>query len=125
MNMAVAGSLITSCHSIGVSVALDDFGTGFSSLAYLSKLPVDVLKIDQSFIRDMLEDEKDRAIVNGIIKLSEAFGLRTVAEGVETEAQCQMLVEMGCKFGQGYAFAQPMPADQFLVWYSENPLLAG
>jgi diguanylate cyclase (GGDEF)-like protein/PAS domain S-box-containing protein len=107
---------IARCRKIGVSFALDDFGTGYSSLSYLGRLPVDTLKIDQSFIRDMLEDKGDRAIVQGVIALAKAFDRRIVAEGVETEELFRALVEMGCECGQGYGIARPMPASEFPAW---------
>jgi diguanylate cyclase (GGDEF)-like protein/PAS domain S-box-containing protein len=107
---------IERCHKIGVSFALDDFGTGYSSLSYLGRLPVDTLKIDQSFIRDMLEDKGDRAIVQGVIALAKAFDRKIVAEGVETEELFRALVEMGCECGQGYGIARPMPASALPAW---------
>ncbi len=107
---------IERCHKIGISFALDDFGTGYSSLSYLGRLPVDTLKIDQSFIRHMLEDRGDRAIVQGVIALAKAFDRRLVAEGVETEELFHALVEMGCECGQGYGIALPMPASEFPAW---------
>jgi diguanylate cyclase (GGDEF)-like protein/PAS domain S-box-containing protein len=107
---------IERCRKIGVSFALDDFGTGYSSLSYLGRLPVDTLKIDQSFIRDMLDDKGDRAIVQGVIALARAFDRKIVAEGVETEELFHALVEMGCECGQGYGIARPMPASALPVW---------
>ena len=107
---------IDRCRRIGVTFALDDFGTGYSSLSYLGRLPVDTLKIDQSFIRDMLEDKGDRAIVQGVIALAKAFDRRIVAEGVETRALFNELLEMGCEYGQGYGIARPMPASDLPVW---------
>ncbi len=98
--------------------ALDDFGTGYSSLTYLSKLDVDVLKIDQSFVRDMQQDKGDHAVVQGIIALARAFDMSVVAEGVDTEAHCQALLQMGCEVGQGYGIALPMPADELVAWRS-------
>lgn len=118
INNIVRG-IIGACHELGVGFALDDFGTGYSSLSYLSGLPVDVLKIDQSFVRDMLEDKGDRAIVHGIIALAQAFERQTVAEGIETDAQYQMLLNMGCELGQGYAIARPMLADELTDWRAE------
>ncbi len=111
-----AADVIRACRALGVGVALDDFGTGFSSLAYLKLLPADVLKIDRSFVRDMLHDEGDRAILNGILLLGQAFGRMVVAEGVETEAQGQALIDMGCEVAQGYAIARPMPAEAVQGW---------
>ncbi len=112
----VVREIINSCRQLGVGFALDDFGTGYSSLSYLSGLPVDVLKIDQSFVRDMLTDKGDRAIVQGIIALAKAFERQTVAEGIETAAHYQALLEMGCELGQGYAIARPMPASELVNW---------
>jgi diguanylate cyclase (GGDEF)-like protein len=103
-------------RKIGVSFALDDFGTGYSSLSYLGRLPVDTLKIDQSFIRDMLQDKGDRAIVAGVIALANAFDRRIVAEGIETEELFHALVAMGCEYGQGYGIARPMPAGDLPAW---------
>ena len=108
--------VIESCRKIGVGFALDDFGTGYSSLSYLSGLSVDLLKIDQSFVRDMLTDKKDLTIVQGIIALAKAFELHTVAEGIETDEMYQALLEMECEFGQGYGIARPMPASELIKW---------
>jgi len=110
--------VIESCGIMGVGFALDDFGTGYSSLAYLSSLSVDVLKIDQSFVRDMLTNKKDMAIVQGIIALAKAFEIHTVAEGIETDENYQALLEMGCEFGQGYCIARPMTANELIAWQS-------
>jgi EAL domain-containing protein (putative c-di-GMP-specific phosphodiesterase class I) len=118
-DVAIVREIIESCRSIGVGFALDDFGTGYSSLAYLSGLPVDVLKIDQSFVRDMLEDKGDMAIVQGIIALAKAFERKTVAEGIETVAHYTALRALGCEVGQGYGIAKPMPADQLANWKFE------
>jgi diguanylate cyclase (GGDEF)-like protein/PAS domain S-box-containing protein len=115
--------IIEACHSVGVGFALDDFGTGYSSLLYLSRLPVDTLKIDQSFIRDMLEDKGDRVIVQGIIALAQAFNLNTVAEGVESFGHYQMLQDMGCGIGQGYGIARPMPAVSLPDWIFKEVIL--
>jgi diguanylate cyclase (GGDEF)-like protein/PAS domain S-box-containing protein len=115
-DISTVRKVINECSEIGVSFALDDFGTGYSSLAYLSKLPVDALKIDQSFVRDMLEDKGDMAIVQGIIALAKAFDRQTVAEGIETDGHYQALLEIGCELGQGYGIAHPMPACELLNW---------
>ncbi|MDD2684896.1 MAG: EAL domain-containing protein [Gallionella sp.] len=110
------GDIIQECRAFGVGFALDDFGTGYSSLTYLSKLAVDTLKIDQSFVRDMLDDKGDRAIVQGIIALAKAFDMGVVAEGVENETHFQALLEMGCEVGQGYGIARPMSAAALSKW---------
>jgi EAL domain-containing protein (putative c-di-GMP-specific phosphodiesterase class I) len=106
-------------RSLGVRVALDDFGTGYSSLSYLGRLPVDTLKIDQTFIRDMLEDKGDRAIVQGVIALAKAFDRRIVAEGIESEELFRALVEMECEYGQGFGIARPMPARALPGWIAQ------
>ncbi|MEY3445736.1 MAG: hypothetical protein RIR45_491 [Pseudomonadota bacterium] len=95
---------------IGVSVALDDFGTGYSSMTYLRRLPIDVLKIDQSFVRDLVEDEGARSIVQAIIAMAHALQHKVVAEGVETLAQADLLRAWGCDQAQGYYFSRPVPA---------------
>ena len=118
-DIAIVREIIEACRKIGVGFALDDFGTGYSSLSYLSGLPVDVLKIDQSFVRDMLEDKGDMAIVQGIIALARAFDRHTVAEGIETEEHYQALLDMGCELGQGYFIARPMSADEMTNWRAE------
>ena len=108
--------IIADCHRLGVSFSLDDFGTGYSSLTYLRRLPVDTLKIDQSFIRDMLDDAGDLSIVKGVIGLAVAFNRTVIAEGVETIAHGTQLLALGCDLGQGYAIARPMPADKIPTW---------
>jgi EAL domain-containing protein (putative c-di-GMP-specific phosphodiesterase class I) len=115
-DVKVVQEIIESCRKIGVGFALDDFGTGYSSLSYLSALAVDTLKIDQSFIRDMLEDKGDMAIVQGIIALAKAFGRHTVAEGIENKAHFQVLLDNDCEIGQGYYIARPMTADKLVEW---------
>lgn len=115
-DLSRVGDIIQACRTFGVGFALDDFGTGYSSLTYLSKLAVDTLKVDQSFVRDMLDDKGDRAIVQGIIALSKAFDMGVVAEGVESEAHFQTLLEMGCEVGQGYGIARPMRAAALSTW---------
>jgi diguanylate cyclase (GGDEF)-like protein/PAS domain S-box-containing protein len=117
-DVTVVQEIIEACREIGVGFALDDFGTGYSSLSYLSALPVDTLKIDQSFIRDMMVDKGDRAIVQGIIALAQAFGRQTVAEGIETNVHFHLLNELGCEIGQGYGIARPMPANELINWKS-------
>jgi diguanylate cyclase (GGDEF)-like protein/PAS domain S-box-containing protein len=102
--------------AIGVTLAIDDFGTGYSSLNYLHRFPIDKLKIDQSFVRDMLEDPADRAITQAIIGLGHALGMRVVAEGVEHAAEAALLRQSGCDELQGYYFARPMPADALPIW---------
>jgi len=107
---------IVCCKGLGVNFALDDFGTGYSSLTYLCKLPVSTIKIDQTFVRDLLNDEASYAIVVGVIGLSKSLSREIVAEGIETEKHYNTLAELGCMIGQGYAIAKPMPAAQFEAW---------
>jgi diguanylate cyclase (GGDEF)-like protein/PAS domain S-box-containing protein len=102
--------------AIGVALAIDDFGTGYSSLNYLHRFPIDKLKIDQSFVRDMLQDPADRTITQAIIGLGHALGMRVVAEGVENEAEAALLRQSGCDELQGYLFARPMPAPELQTW---------
>ena len=104
--------------------ALDDFGTGYSSLTYLKRLPVGQIKIDQSFVRDMLEDPDDLAILEGVIKLSGSFHREVIAEGVETSEHGVILLQLGCELAQGFGIAQPMPASDLQSWaavWSPNP----
>ena len=100
---------MTQLKETGISFSLDDFGTGYSSLQYLKQLPLDQLKIDQSFVRDVVFDEQDRSIVQTIIAMARGLDLDVIAEGVETTEQREMLIDFGCEHFQGYLFAKPMP----------------
>ncbi len=104
------------CASVGVQFALDDFGTGYSSLTYLKRLPAETLKIDQSFVRDMRHDPDDLAILDGILTLAQAFDRQSIAEGVETAEDGELLIQFGCSRAQGYGIARPMPAEQIPGW---------
>jgi diguanylate cyclase (GGDEF)-like protein/PAS domain S-box-containing protein len=108
--------VIEKCRQLGVKFALDDFGTGYSSLTYLKRLHVAHLKIDQSFVRNMLEDPDDLAILQGVIGLAASFNCEVIAEGVETIAHGTALLRLGCEFAQGYGIARPMRAEQMPVW---------
>ena len=124
-DIATVSDIIERCRGLGVSFALDDFGTGYSSLTYLKQLPANELKIDQSFVREILNNPEDLAIVEGIIGLSQAFQRQVVAEGVETVEHGVMLLHLGCDLAQGYGIARPMPAQQLPGWiaaYRPEPL---
>ncbi|MDO8776946.1 MAG: EAL domain-containing protein [Burkholderiaceae bacterium] len=115
-DLAHVSQVIEACREIGVMFALDDFGTGYSSLTYLKRLPVAQLKIDQSFVRNMLDDPDDLAILEGVIGLASAFRRQVIAEGVETVAHGAMLLQLGCELAQGYGIARPMPAHDLPYW---------
>jgi diguanylate cyclase (GGDEF)-like protein/PAS domain S-box-containing protein len=102
--------------AMGVHFSLDDFGTGYSSLTYFRRLPVETLKIDQTFVRDMLDDAEARRIVESVVRLALGFNRSVIAEGVETEAHGELLVQLGCNFGQGYGIAAPMPPENLPDW---------
>lgn len=108
--------IIEACRTFGVRFALDDFGTGYSSLTYLKRLPVQVLKIDQSFVRDMLGNPDDLVILDGVIGLSNAFNRIVIAEGVETMEHGEILLQLGCQRAQGFGIARPMPAHELPDW---------
>ncbi|MEX8498334.1 bacteriohemerythrin [Leptothrix ochracea] len=109
-------TVIADCAALGVHFALDDFGTGYSSLTYLKRLPASVLKIDRSFVRDMLVDPDDLAILEGVLGMATAFRRRAIAEGVENDDLGDMLLALGCEWGQGFGIAKPMPAHDMPAW---------
>jgi diguanylate cyclase (GGDEF)-like protein/PAS domain S-box-containing protein len=122
----LASGVITQCKELGVIFSIDDFGTGYSSLSYLKQIPAEYLKIDQSFVRDMLLDADNRTIIKGIIELSKAFKLKVIAEGVETPEHGEELAALGCFLAQGYGIAKPMPASDMPAWvkrWQDNPEL--
>jgi EAL domain-containing protein (putative c-di-GMP-specific phosphodiesterase class I) len=109
-------SIILACQEMGITISLDDFGSGYSSLAYLRHLPVNSLKIDQSFVRDMLDDEEDCALVEGILQMARVFKRNVIAEGMETAAHGALLLKLGCDNAQGNGIAHPMPGNEVLAW---------
>jgi diguanylate cyclase (GGDEF)-like protein/PAS domain S-box-containing protein len=117
-DISQVSATMNACHEFDVRFALDDFGTGYSSLTYLKRLPAYLIKIDQSFVRDMLEDADDLAIVEGVVGLAKAFRRDVIAEGVETIAHGVALLQLGCKLAQGYGIARPMPSGDIPEWVS-------
>ncbi|MFG6665682.1 putative bifunctional diguanylate cyclase/phosphodiesterase [Halomonas sp. HNIBRBA4712] len=112
---------MANCQALGIGFAIDDFGTGFSSLTHLRQLPVNLIKIDQSFVRDMLVDHDDMAIVESVIYMANRFKKPMLAEGVETLAHASALLALGCPLAQGYGIARPMPADDVPGWLERWP----
>lgn len=115
-----ASGVLRQLQAMGVTTAIDDFGTGYSSLAYLKRLPIDHLKVDRAFIRDLPDDKGDVAIVQAIIALKRAMNFRMTAEGIETRAQYEFLREAGCDAGQGYFISEPVPAADFALWLARH-----
>lgn len=115
-DLSAVAYVIQGLDTLGIQCAIDDFGTGYSSLTYLQRLPAQIVKIDQSFVRDMLDNERDRTLVRGIVSLARAFERQVVAEGVETLAHAEALCDMGCDVLQGYGIARPMPLDDLKAW---------
>lgn len=116
-DLVLATEVLHACRQLGVRVALDDFGTGYASLRHYRQLPVDLLKIDRSFVLDMLEDDEARAIVGAVVQLARTFGREVIAEGVETPAHAQALLGLGCRLGQGFGIARPMPGAHVIPWF--------
>ena len=111
-NADSAIAVLTGLKNEGITISIDDFGTGFSSLSYLKRLPIDALKIDQSFVRDVTTDPADAALVMAIVTLAHNLRLRVVAEGVETKEQLRFLHLLRCDEVQGYLFSKPLPAEE-------------
>ena len=107
-------------HRAGIQIALDDFGTGYSSLSYLKRFNIDVIKIDQSFVRNLTENSEDMALCKAIITMSHELGLKVVAEGIECAQQHDLLLAAGCDYGQGYFYSRPISADLFIDWLTEH-----
>jgi sensor c-di-GMP phosphodiesterase-like protein len=107
-------------RDLGIKIAIDDFGTGYSSLSYLKNWRVDALKIDRSFVRDLVTDSSDLAIVSAIIAIARHLRIQVIAEGIEGYQQAEILRKLGCTIGQGFLFARPMPADQCLAMLGKD-----
>ena len=119
-NPALSMDILNKFNAIGVGVSIDDFGTGYSSLSYLKTLPARDLKIDRSFVMNMLDDPRDKSIVKAAIDLAHNLDLHVVAEGIEQQGMQDSLTDMGCDYGQGYHIARPMPEDALKQWLSES-----
>lgn len=119
-NPALSMDILQKLNAIGVGISIDDFGTGYSSLSYLKNLPAREIKIDRSFVMNMLDDPKDKSIVKAAIDLAHNLDLHVVAEGIEQQGMQDSLTEMGCDYGQGYHIARPMPEDALKQWLSES-----
>ncbi|MCW8947374.1 MAG: EAL domain-containing protein, partial [Sedimenticola sp.] len=104
---------LTQIRNMGISLAIDDFGTGYSSLSYLKRFPITSLKIDRSFVEDVIEDSNDAAIVSSIVALAKNMDLLVTAEGVETEEQLAFIKKLGCDYGQGFLLGRPVPVAEF------------
>nr|WP_262966612.1 EAL domain-containing protein [Methylobacter psychrophilus] len=115
-DMTKVSKVLEISQEMGFKLSLDNFGTGYSSLAYLKRLPVTMLKIDQSFVRDIIKDPNDQAIVKGLLGLAPAFDLKVIAVGVETIEHGTVLMQLGCDLAQGYGIALPMPANELPGW---------
>jgi EAL domain-containing protein (putative c-di-GMP-specific phosphodiesterase class I) len=111
--------VLTEIRELGARISIDDFGTGYSSLSYLKQIPADEIKIDKSFVINMLNDEADRKIVEQIIALGRSFGLAVVAEGVENAEVAARLAAMGCDYAQGFHYARPLPPQEIPAWSQE------
>ena len=111
---------LLSFRDAGIQVAIDDFGTGYSSLAYLKKFDIDYLKIDQSFVRNLSSESSDLVLCEAIITMAHRLGMKVIAEGVETQQQCDLLMETGCDYAQGYLFSRPLSAEAFGGFITEQ-----
>ena len=114
LNIESTINILNKFKKIGVRVSLDDFGTGYSSLSYLQKMPIDTLKIDRAFIRNLHKNKKDQAFVVAIITMAHSLGMEVIAEGVELEEQFEFLKTLNCEMAQGYMFSPPVPVDELM-----------
>jgi EAL domain-containing protein (putative c-di-GMP-specific phosphodiesterase class I) len=121
----VAATALAHIRDLGVRVALDDFGSGYSSLSHLRRFPIDIVKIDKSFVDDVAHEGAESAIARGIIELGRAMRIQTVAEGIEGDDQAETLRSLGCELGQGYFFAKPLAAEAWGGLLGSGPLVNG
>ena len=119
---AGATRILNQLRQLGVEISIDDFGTGYSNLQYLKRFPLNSVKIDRGFVRDLAVDREDAAIVKAIILMARGLGLNVIAEGIETQEQLDFLLEHRCAMGQGFLFSRPLPADQFITWIDSADL---
>lgn len=119
-NPAGAREIVSRLHDRGIAIAIGDFGTGYSSLSYLQRLPVDAVKIDQSFVLSMAESAGSAQIVRSIVGLAHSLGLNVVAEGVESREVLERLAALTCNEAQGYHIARPMPVEEFPAWFAQS-----
>ncbi|MEQ6342026.1 MAG: EAL domain-containing protein [Gammaproteobacteria bacterium] len=119
---AAASLILDDINAMGVQLSIDDFGTGYSSVGYLKRFPLHTLKVDRTFVRDVISDQDDAAICTAIIALAHSLELRVVAEGAENSEQVEFLQKNGCDFVQGYYYSPPVPTDQFAALLAKNVL---
>ena len=119
-NPKKTAAILGDLKKMGMSISVDDFGTGYSSLLYLKNFPINSIKIDRFFVKDILNSRQDTAIVNAIIVMAKSLKMTTIAEGIETREQFRILREMGCDIGQGYFFSPPIPEDALAKLLQEN-----
>lgn len=120
LDVSKTQNILSQLKATGICISIDDFGTGYSSLSYLKKFQVDVLKIDKSFVQDMLTDRGDMEIVKAVISLAQSMNLQLIAEGIETETQKETLLQLGCQMGQGYLFSKPLSAADFKCYLQQQ-----
>jgi len=120
VNQDISHRNLQQLSEMGVLISIDDFGTGYSSYSYLQQLPVQELKIDMSFVTDLLTVKHNECLVRSMINLGKDFGINVLAEGIETAAVLERLVDMGCQYGQGFFIAKPMPAAKMLEWIDSS-----
>jgi|EP01093_Parvamoeba_rugata_P010975 EAL domain-containing protein (putative c-di-GMP-specific phosphodiesterase class I) len=119
-NTIETADILRQLDQSGIRLSVDDFGTGYSALSYLKSYPFDTLKIDKSFVQDVMKEREDASLVKAIINMAHSLGLSVIAEGVEEEAQTHFLQQEGCDYSQGYFYSRPMPENEFQEWLKTN-----